>query len=189
MGEEKLVIPVKIKKYTNRRLYNTATSAYITLDDLAEMIKLGQEFVVHDAKSGDDITRHVLTQIILEKEGGAQSLLPIAFLRGLIKFYDNKSHDALSNYLDVTMQAFMQNQNVVKDYMNNTFKGMYKFMDVHQIRKKNQDVFAQLMTFFGLPKKETLEVELPNLVQLKEEIDALQQKLAQISAMQTHKTI
>jgi polyhydroxyalkanoate synthesis repressor PhaR len=187
MGEEKLVIPVKIKKYTNRRLYNTATSAYITLDDLAEMIKLGQEFVVHDAKSGDDITRHVLTQIILEKEGGAQSLLPIAFLRGLIKFYDNKSHDALSNYLDVTMQAFMQNQNVVKDYMNNTFKGMYKFMDVHQIRKKNQDVFAQLMTFFGLPKKETLEVESLNLVQLKEEIDALQQKLAQISAMQSHK--
>lgn len=188
MGEEKSVIPVKIKKYANRRLYNTATSAYITLDDLAEMIKLGQEFVVHDAKTNDDITRHVLTQIILEKESGSESLLPTAFLRGLIKFYDNKSHDALSNYLDVTMQAFMQNQSVIKDYMNSTFKGMYKLMDVHQIRKQNQDVFSQLMTFFGLPKKETPEVESLDLTQLKSEVDALQQKLAQISMMQKHKT-
>lgn len=178
-------IPTKIKKYANRRLYNTASSSYITLDDLAEMVKLGQEFVVHDAKSGEDLTRHVLTQIILEKEGTNQNLLPMTFLRGLIKFYDHKAQDSLTSYLDVMMNGFLQNQSAIKEYMNTTFKGVYKFMNVEQMRKQNNEVLAQMFSFFGLAKKEQSEGEQPDLAQLKTEIDALQQKLEKISGQQT----
>src|SRR5213075_947616 len=86
MGE-KSGEPVTIKKYANRRLYNTGTSTYVTLEDLADMVKSGEDFVVYDAKSGEDITRSVLTQIIFEQENKGQNLLPVAFLRQLIRFY------------------------------------------------------------------------------------------------------
>ena len=82
--------PTTIKKYANRRLYNTGTSTYVTLDDLAQMVKDGEDFTVVDAKSGDDITRSVLTQIIFEQEGKGQHLLPVTFLRQLIPFYGDK---------------------------------------------------------------------------------------------------
>src|SRR3954454_16669033 len=97
------VAPITIKKYANRRLYNTATSSYVTLDHLAQMVKDGVDFVVYDAKTSDDITRSVLTQIIVEEEGKGQNLLPISFLRTLISFYGDQMQWMVPTYLDQAM--------------------------------------------------------------------------------------
>src|SRR6202034_4913074 len=102
--------PVVVKKYANRRLYNTATSSYVTLEDLAKMIKEGGDFIVYDAKNGEDITRSVLTQIIVEEEQKGQNLLPISFLRQLISFYGNNMQWLVPRYLDYAMKSFAHNQ-------------------------------------------------------------------------------
>src|SRR5260221_14231139 len=104
--------PVTIKKYANRRLYNTATSSYVTLEHLADMVKRGQEFNVYDAKFGDHITRSVLAQIIFEEEGkvGQQSMLPIQFLRQLIRFYGDSMQSLGPGYLEISMESFSRNQ-------------------------------------------------------------------------------
>src|SRR3984957_3563583 len=99
---------VVIQKYANRRLYNKATSSYITLDDLAAMVRQDVDFIVHDAKSGEDITRKVLTQIIFEEEGRGQNLLPIAFLRQLIGFYGDRLQAFLPSYLELSLDSFMR---------------------------------------------------------------------------------
>ncbi|MBD8556714.1 polyhydroxyalkanoate synthesis repressor PhaR [Rhizobium sp. CFBP 8762] len=99
--------PITIKKYANRRLYNTATSAYVTLDDLAKLIKRGDDFSVQDARSGDDITRSVLTQIIVEQEGKTgETLLPVSFMRQLITFYGDPRQRAVPGFLEDSMQTF-----------------------------------------------------------------------------------
>ncbi len=114
MGSEKQ--PITIKKYANRRLYNTGTSAYVTLEDLAEMVKKGEDFVVFDAKSGEDITRSVLTQIIFEQEGkGGQSLLPITFLRQLIRFYGDSIQMLVPSYLEFTIDRLTSDQQKFRD--------------------------------------------------------------------------
>lgn len=102
--------PVVIKKYANRRLYDTGTSAYITLEDLCDRVKQGQDFVVLDAKTGQDLTRQVLTQIIFEQEIKGSQILPTSFLRSVIGFYDNKLQTVLQQYLDASMKTFMGNQ-------------------------------------------------------------------------------
>src|SRR6202008_3181494 len=99
-----------IQKYANRRLYNKATSSYITLDDLAAMVRRGVDFVVYDAKSGEDITRKVLTQIIFEEEGRGQNLLPIQFLRQLIGFYGDRMQAFLPSYLELSLDSFIRQQ-------------------------------------------------------------------------------
>src|SRR3954463_7220996 len=101
---------VVIKKYANRRLYNTASSSYVTLEHLSEMVKQGVDFVVYDAKTNDDITRSVLTQIIFEEESQGQSLLPIQFLRQLISFYGNSMQAFLPSYLELSLASFTQQQ-------------------------------------------------------------------------------
>ncbi|MDB5445367.1 MAG: hypothetical protein JWQ97_684, partial [Phenylobacterium sp.] len=101
---------VVIKKYANRRLYNTASSSYVTLEHLADMVKKGVDFVVYDAKTNDDITRSVLTQIIFEEESQGQSLLPIQFLRQLIGFYGNSMQAFLPSYLELSLATFAQQQ-------------------------------------------------------------------------------
>ena len=101
---------VVIKKYANRRLYNTASSSYVTLEHLADMVKKGIDFVVYDAKTNEDITRSVLTQIIFEEESQGQSLLPIQFLRQLISFYGNSLQSFLPSYLELTLSTFAQQQ-------------------------------------------------------------------------------
>ena len=101
---------VVIQKYANRRLYNKATSSYITLDDLSAMVKEGVDFVVHDAKSGEDITRKVLTQIIFEEEGRGQNLLPIQFLRQLIGFYGDRMQAFLPSFLELSLDSFIRQQ-------------------------------------------------------------------------------
>src|SRR6201995_2261141 len=116
MAEEKE--PVTIKKYANRRLYNTGTSTYVTLEDLASMVKAGEDFIVYDAKSGDDITRSVLAQIIFEQENKeGQSLLPIAFLRQLIRFYGDSMQMMVPRYLEQSIDTFTREQGKFREQM------------------------------------------------------------------------
>jgi polyhydroxyalkanoate synthesis repressor PhaR len=102
--------PIVIQKYANRRLYNKATSSYITLEDLSKMVKEGVDFVVHDAKTGEDITRKVLTQIIFEEEGRGQNLLPVQFLRQLIGFYGDRMQAFLPSFLELSLDSFIRQQ-------------------------------------------------------------------------------
>ncbi len=118
---------ITIKKYANRRLYNTAESTYVTLDDLARMVQEGIEFTVHDAKTGEDITRAVLTQIIVEQEAKGNNLLPTGFLRQLISFYGDNLQGLVPQYLDMAMQSFARNQEQMRSYLENAFGGIYPF--------------------------------------------------------------
>ena len=140
--------PVTIKKYANRRLYNTATSSYVTLDHLCQMVKDNVDFVVYDAKSGEDITRSVLTQIIVEEEGKGQNLLPINFLRQLISFYGDNLQVLLPRYLDQSMELFARNQEQMRTYMKETFGGMFPFARFEEMGKQNLALFERAMTMF-----------------------------------------
>jgi polyhydroxyalkanoate synthesis repressor PhaR len=148
MAETETPDTIKIKKYANRRLYNTATSKYVTLDDLAEMVKSGVEFVVVDAKSGDDITRSVLTQIIFEEESKGQNLLPIKFLRQLIGFYGDSLQSVVPNYLEHSMNAFAQNQESMRQKMQETMGGIFPFGQWDDISKQNMAMFERAMQMF-----------------------------------------
>ena len=142
--------PITIKKYANRRLYNTATSSYVTLDDLAGMVKGGEDFTVVGAKTGDDITRSVLTQIIFEEENkGGQTMLPISFLRQLIRFYGDSLQSVLPNYLDYSMRAFAQNQERMRSYMQGAMGGMFPFGAWDEIGKQNAAMFERAMDMFA----------------------------------------
>src|SRR6516164_4863030 len=116
--------PITIKKYANRRLYNTGTSTYVTLEDLASMVKGGEDFIVNDAKTGEDITRQVLAQIIFEQENKeGQSMLPIAFLRQLIRFYGDSMQMLVPRYLEVSIDSFTREQEKFRQHMAQTFGG------------------------------------------------------------------
>ena len=141
--------PFTIKKYANRRLYNTATSSYVTLDHLAQMVKDGTEFVVYDAKSGDDITRSVLTQIIVEEEAKGQNLLPIGFLRHLISFYGDSLQGLVPKYLEHSMQAFARNQEQMRHYMQDTLDGLFPFGQFEEMGKQNMALFENAMRMFS----------------------------------------
>lgn len=142
--------PVTIKKYANRRLYNTATSSYVTLDDLCQMVKQGVEFTVFDAKTGEDITRSVLTQIIVEEEGkGGQNLLPISFLRQLIGFYGDSLQGLVPRYLEQSMRSFIQNQEHMRDYMRNALGGIFPFAQFEEMGKQNMAMVEQAMKMFA----------------------------------------
>jgi polyhydroxyalkanoate synthesis repressor PhaR len=141
--------PVVIKKYANRRLYNTATSAYVTLDHLATMVKNKTDFVVYDAKSGEDITRPVLTQIIFEEESkGGQTLLPIPFLRQLISFYGDSLQGVVPQYLEMSMTQFARNQEQMRKYMQNAF-GFNPFQQFESMGKQNMAMFENAMRLFN----------------------------------------
>ena len=140
--------PITIKKYANRRLYNTATSSYVTLETLAQMVKDGNDFAVYDAKSGDDITRQILTHIIVEEEGKGENLLPIDFLRHLISFYGDSLGSVVPNYLDYSMQAFARNQDQMRATMGNTMGGMNPMGPFEEMGKKNVAMFEEAMKMF-----------------------------------------
>jgi polyhydroxyalkanoate synthesis repressor PhaR len=141
--------PVVIKKYANRRLYNTATSAYVTLDHLSQMVKDKTDFVVYDAKTGDDITRSVLTQIIFEEESkGGQTLLPIPFLRQLISFYGDSLQGVVPQYLEMSMTQFARNQEQMRRYLQNAF-GFNPFQQFESMGKQNMAMFEQAMRMFN----------------------------------------
>ncbi len=142
--------PVVIKKYANRRLYDTGRSSYVTLDDLCEMIKDGYEFVVYDAKSGDDLTRQVLTQIIVEQEGkGETNLLPVNFLRQLIGFYGNNVSPLVPNYLEQTFAAFTKNQDQFREQMSKSLGPIAPLQAFEEIAKQNMAMFENALKAFG----------------------------------------
>ena len=147
--------PTIIKKYANRRLYHTGTSTYVTLEDLARMVKQGEDFVVTDAKTGEDITRAVLGQIIFEQEGrGGQPLLGIAFLRQLIRFYGDQMQTLLPTYLESSLSAFTHNQDKLREQMTRAFSGDALGVIEEQTRQ-NMDMFAEAMRMWtplaGMP--------------------------------------
>jgi polyhydroxyalkanoate synthesis repressor PhaR len=142
--------PIVIKKYANRRLYNTATSSYVTLDDLAGMVKNRVEFVVYDAKTGEDITRAVLTQIIVEEEGKVgQNLLPISFLRQLIGLYGDSMQWMVPRYLEHAMSTFARNQEQMRKNLQDAFGGLFPFGSLEQMGKQNLALFEQTMKMFS----------------------------------------
>lgn len=140
--------PVTIKKYANRRLYNTATSSYVTLDDLAEMVKQGVDFAVFDAKTGDDITRSVLTQIIFEEESKGQNLLPIRFLRQLIRFYGDSMQALVPRYLEFSIEALTQEQEKLRKQLAQAFGGD-PFRAMEEQAKHNIAMFEKAMAVFN----------------------------------------
>jgi polyhydroxyalkanoate synthesis repressor PhaR len=162
MGSEKQ--PITIKKYANRRLYNTGTSAYVTLEDLGDMVKKGEDFVVFDAKSGEEITRSVLTQIIFEQESkGGQSLLPITFLRQLIRFYGDSIQMLVPSYLEFSIDRLTSEQEKFRDQFAgglNAVPGLAAtaplstaatrqiFDTLEEQTRKNMAMFTQALTMF-----------------------------------------
>jgi polyhydroxyalkanoate synthesis repressor PhaR len=137
--------PITIKKYANRRLYNTATSCYVTLDYLAQLVKTGADFAVYDAKTGEDITRSVLTHIIVEEEAKGQSMLPVSFLRHLISFYGDSLQVVVPRYLEHTMQAFARNQEQMRDYLRTAFDGLMPFTSFEEMSKQQIAIFERTM--------------------------------------------
>jgi polyhydroxyalkanoate synthesis repressor PhaR len=145
------VEPVVIKKYANRRLYNTDTSTYVTLDDLAAMVKGGRDFVVFDAKSGDDLTHSVLTQIIVEQESrmGGQTLLPIPFLRQLIRFYGDSIERMVPSYLQVSLETLAKEQEKFRKTFADAFTPAGAFEAYQEQARKNLAMFEQAMAMFS----------------------------------------
>lgn len=147
--------PVIIKKYANRRLYNTETSSYITLDFLSAMVKEDREFKVVDAKSGEDITRQVLTQIIVEEESRGQTMLPVSFLRQLIAMYGDNLQSMVPAYLEASMEAFQRNQAQFRKALQGAFSGG-PFMPFERIAKQNMAMFEAATEMFR-PGPETAD--------------------------------
>ncbi len=186
--------PTVIKKYANRRLYNTGTSTYVTLEDLAEMVKAGEDFVVFDAKSSEDITRSVLTQIIFEQESKGQNLLPITFLRQLIRFYGDSIQNLIPTYLDFSIDSLVREQEKLRTQMSSAF-GPAAFTPASlsdQVRR-NTEMFEQAMRMF-LPfgsqrgpqqapgtappaAASTTPAERTDLDQLRKQLDEMQKRL------------
>jgi len=143
--------PVVIKKYANRRLYNTETSTYVTLDDLAAMVKSGRDFVVFDAKTGDDLTHSVLTQIIVEQESrmGGQTLLPIPFLRQLIRFYGDSIERLVPTYLQISLDTLSKEQERFRKTFAGAFTPAGAFEAYQEQARKNLAMFEQAMSMFS----------------------------------------
>lgn len=141
---------IVIKKYANRRLYNTATSSYVTLDHLCEMVKKGQDFVVHDAKTNEDITRSVLAQIIFEEEGkSGQNLLPIKFLRQIIRFYGDSLQGFIPSYLELSMDAFSREQEKLRSKIASAFTGGPRLGQFEDQIRQNFAMFDSAMRMFS----------------------------------------
>ncbi len=146
--------PTTIKKYANRRLYNTASSTYVTLADLAKMVKSGDDFIVYDAKTNEDITRSVLTQIIFEQEGiEGQSLLPTTFLRQLIRFYGDSMQALLPSYLEFSIDRFSGEKEAISDAARRIFgTGTFapnSFNALHELTQQNLAAFHQALGIFS----------------------------------------
>ena len=182
--------PVIIKKYANRRLYNTQTSSYVTLDHLAAMVKEGTEFEVQDARTGEDITRSVLTQIIFEEEAKGQSLLPIKFLRQLIRFYGDSLQTFVPGYLDMSMESFTKNQGAMRDRIAEALGGGNQMIE--NMTRQNLQLFENAMAMFtpfgnvGAAKPETAKKSAAapaadEVADLKEEMEQMRRQLAELS--------
>ncbi|MFZ4689407.1 MAG: polyhydroxyalkanoate synthesis repressor PhaR [Polymorphobacter sp.] len=167
--------PVVIKKYANRRLYNTESSSYITLEHLATMTRQGRDFQVFDARSGEDITRSVLTQIVMEEESGGQTMLPVPFLRQIIAMYGDSMQGAVPHYLEASMAAFAENQNKFRDAALKPFE---------QLAKQNLALFQAATDMLaggrGLAAKKPASApatETSEIADLKAQLAALQARI------------
>ena len=173
---------VIIKKYANRRLYNTESSSYITLEHLAQMTRDGRDFKVIDAKSEDDITHNILTQIIMEEENRGQTMLPVSFLRQLISLYGDSMQSMVPQYLEASMEAFRRNQSQFRQAIEGTFAGG----PFAEIAKRNMEIFEAAAKAFKVPAagEEGYVAPTPaaaakgdDLSTLKDQLAALQAKL------------
>jgi polyhydroxyalkanoate synthesis repressor PhaR len=186
--------PIVIKKYANRRLYNTGTSTYVTLEDLAAMVKKGEDFVVVDAKSSEDITRSVLTQIIFEQESKAgQNLLPATFLRQLIRFYGDSMQMLVPRYLEVSIESLTREQEKFRQQMTQAF-GTGPFAPLEEQVRRNMEMFERAFSMFapfprrdapgGEPHKASepspAETQKPAAEPTGDEIDDLKRQLEEV---------
>lgn len=192
---------VIIKKYANRRLYNTDTSSYVTLDDLAEMVRSERDFVVYDAKTGEDLTHSVLTQIIVEQESRGENLLPINFLRQLIRFYGDSVGRLVPSYLDMSLSSLAREQDRYRKQFANTF-GTNAFDAMQEQAKQNMALFEKALDMFNpftgqAPRSGNPTHERPadspqpsrengagsgnDIESLKQQLSAMQEKLDQLS--------
>lgn len=186
--------PITIKKYANRRLYNTATSSYVTLEHLRDMVKEGVEFSVFDAKTGEDITRSVLAQIIFEEEGKqGQTMLPISFLRQLIKFYGDRLQAFVPSYLEMSMEGLAKNAENVRTTVTDAFGGKLNFGGMEELARQNAQMFQRALKMFspfsrfGRPDSEPTEApaapdsskatESDEISELKSQLDAMKKQL------------
>ena len=184
--------PVVVKKYANRRLYNTETSSYITLDTLAALIREGRDFVVYDAKTGDDLTRSVLTQIIVEEEGKGQNLLPTNFLRQLIGFYGDQMQSLVPRFLEQSLTAFAEQQEQIRAAMQKTMGNLFPFGNTafEEMSRQNLAMVERAMSMFtpfyrpagaGAKPAEEEPAPQPN-AELEAEIARLRQENEQLRA-------
>ncbi|HEX6144588.1 MAG TPA: polyhydroxyalkanoate synthesis repressor PhaR [Geminicoccaceae bacterium] len=190
-GDEKVAV---VKKYANRRLYNTASSTYVTLDELSKMVRAGEQFVVYDAKSGEDLTRSVLTQIILEEDSKGRNLLPISFLRQLISYYDDSLRAFLPRYLELSMENFMRNQEQIRRYIEGTFGSFFPVGQFEDMARQNMALFQRAANIFtpgqaddagagaeagGAPADAATSRQID---QLNAKIDALEKQIGELAA-------
>lgn len=192
--------PVVIKKYANRRLYNTGSSSYVTLEHLSEMVRSGVDFVVLDAKSGEDITRSVLAQIIFDQESRGQNLLPATFLRSLIRFYGDSMQSFLPSYLDMSMDAFARGQERLREQFRTAFHGKPSMQSFEEQARQNMVMFEQAMRLWApfaanmLPHQqsphaageprgtETREAGEDTVAALRRQMETMQRQLDELSA-------
>lgn len=189
--------PIIIKKYANRRLYDTSSSAYVTLDDLSKLVHEGVEFVVLDAKSGNDITRNVLNQIIFEQESHGENLLPIAFLRQLIGFYGDQMQAVLPSYLEMSMDSFTKQQEKMQETMGGAAGTGNPYRMFEEMTRQNMAMFQNAMRMFTDPesddsqptggqnsagngKKDAAKGE--DLTAIRDEMEALRRRLDDLSS-------
>jgi polyhydroxyalkanoate synthesis repressor PhaR len=198
---------VVIKKYANRRLYNTETSTYMTLEDLYGMVKNERHFIVVDAKTGNDLTRSVLTQIIFEQENKGTNLLPENFLRRLIRMYGDNMQPFVPPYLEHVMQGFASNVDEMRNYTQKTVGDLFQFDQLEELSKQNMAFYDRVIQFFSpfIPKGAAMHEFLPfagkrgappvtealpattqsngdMLLKLEEKINALQQQITELGS-------
>ncbi len=181
-GDEKQSEPIVIKKYANRRLYNTESSSYVTLDHLADLVREGRDFVVKDAKTGEDITRSVLTQIIFEQENKGTTMLPISFLRQLIGFYGDRLETMLPGYLEAAMDAFSRNQEQIRKTVESSLDPSQALQYFDAAARQNLAMFQRAMEMFnpfGARAAGTAEPPASS-APAGDKIDALERQLAEM---------
>jgi polyhydroxyalkanoate synthesis repressor PhaR len=186
--------PFAIKKYANRRLYHTGSSEYVTLEDLATMVKAGQDFVVSDAKTGEDITRSVLAQIIFEQESKGenkgQNLLPVTFLRQLIRLYGDSMQALVPQYLDFSLGSLINNQQKIREQFTQAL-GKTPFALLEEQTRKNMSAFAdalRMISPFGIaavpatPEKPASDANRPDeIAEMRREMDRMRERLEKLA--------
>lgn len=188
-----------IKKYANRRLYNTGSSSYVTLETLSEMVRAGVDFVVQDAKTGEDITRSVLAQIIFEQESRGQNLLPAAFLRQLIRFYGDSMQSLLPSYLEMSMETFSRGQERLREQFRHAFQGKNPIVAFEDQARQNMAMFEQAMRLWApfaagmnqteppRPEPRASEPADGEVAALRRQMEAMQKQLDDIAGERTRR--